>query len=362
MGQFTGPMLAEAEAGAALPIGVTAAFAIALAIAALLGRRRMPAGLAEGTVVAAVSGLAILLLAVDSAGNFVRPALGHVLTGLTLLWYALSRVAARLPAWGPPARQGSELADSQSQQSLVWAGAALVCGFAAVVNAVATPGGLMPEGWSAGAGDLVILLVLSVLVWVLQKGAWTPYPAIALLACLVVSLVPTEGLQARAPLWGVGLNAVALLCLLVVVATLLLDWQRRRRWLREPERLTEPPPARSVLSAVLVGVCVLAGLGGLLFRESWFTPTAVWLAALACLVIGHLRTWRFAGEIGLVLVALGIVSASMAWLAPGWPGALFGLGLAGVYLLWLARFWNQQLNQGQAWTKAATLPSGFLLR
>jgi len=348
-------MLAEAEAGSALPIEVTAAFAIALAIAALLGRRRMPAGLAEGTLVAAVSGVAILLLAVDSAGDFARAALGHVLTGLTLLWYALSRIAARRPAWGPPAPESPELGDSHSQRNLVWACAALACAFAAVANAVTRPGGLMAEGWRAGATDLVVLLVLSVLVWVLQKGAWTAYPAIALLACLVVSLAPTEGLQAHAPRWGLGLNAVALLCLLVVIVTILLDWQRRRRWLREPERLTEPPPARNVRSAVLVGVCLLLGLGGLLFRESWFAPTAVWLAALACLVIGHLRTWRFAGEMGLVLVALGIVSASMAWLAPGWSGALFGLGLAGGYLLWLARFWNQQLNAGQAWTTAGRL-------
>ena len=111
-------MLAEAETGAALPIELTAAFAIALAIAALLGRRRMPAGLAEGTLVAAVSGSAILLLAVDSAGDFVRPALGHVLTGLTLVWYALSRIAAPRPAWGLPTHQSPELADSSSQGSL----------------------------------------------------------------------------------------------------------------------------------------------------------------------------------------------------------------------------------------------------
>jgi hypothetical protein len=45
----------------------------------------------------------------------------------------------------------------------------------------------------------------------------------------------------------------------------------------------------------------------------------------------------------------------MAWVTPGWPGALFGLALAGGYLLWLARFWDQQLLDGSAWTTAGRL-------
>ena len=56
-----------------------------------------------------------------------------------------------------------------------------------------------------------------------------------------------------------------------------------------------------------------------------------------------------------VLLVLGIVTAGSAWILPGWGGALLGCGLAGVYLLWLARFWEQQLLEGRPWTTAGRL-------
>ncbi|MBU0617358.1 MAG: hypothetical protein KKI02_06560 [Planctomycetes bacterium] len=347
------PGLVLAEGETALPVEVTAAFAIAVAVVALLGRRGMPAGIGEGTFIAAVSGAAILLLAIDSAGNLSRSALGHVLTGLTALWYAAGRLAVRSAA---RVRPGSAPIAGSRDAAFVWAYAALVCGLAAAVNLVLASGGLASGAWSAGATDLVVLLVLSALNWVLRIGAWAPYPAIALLVCLLAMVVPASTLDARARAWGVGLNAAALLCLGVVIWTILLDWRRQRRqWLERPEWSADAPPARGTLPAVLVVVCVLIGLGGVLFHGFWFTPPALWLAALTCLTIGHARGWLLAGEIGLVLVGAGIVSASMAWLTPGWPGALFGLALAGGYLVWLARFWDQQLLDGVAWTTAGRL-------
>lgn len=339
-----------AESVTALPIGVITVFALALAFVALLGRRGMPAGLGEGTFIAAVSGGAVLLLAVNSDGSLSRAAFGHVLTGLTVLWYAISRFAARLEPTTRSRGVSPAEDEAERQRSLVWAYAALVCGFAAVVNISSA------SNLPAWATDYAVLLVLSVLVWVFRTGSWSPYPAIALLVFLLVIVIPGESLRGHASAWGVGLNAAGLLCLVVVVGTVLLDWRRRRRqWLEEPERLVETLPARRVLLGVLVGVCVLVGLGGVLLRGAWFTPPAVWLAGLACLVIGHVRTWPWASEIGLGLVAEGIISASLAWLTPGWPGAVFGLCLAGGYLLWLARFWDQQLNDGEAWTTAGRL-------
>jgi hypothetical protein len=42
----------------------------------------------------------------------------------------------------------------------------------------------------------------------------------------------------------------------------------------------------------------------------------------------------------------------------GWLGALLGCALAGVYLLWLSRFWEQQLVDGRPWTTAGMLIPG----
>ena len=95
----------EREGAITLPMSAAIGFAAAAALVVLLTRRRLPAGLGEGVFVSAVSGAALALLAVDSVSGFVQPALGHVLTGLAVLWYALSRVAARaampLRCWQP---------------------------------------------------------------------------------------------------------------------------------------------------------------------------------------------------------------------------------------------------------------------
>ena len=347
--------LVLAEDATALPTRVTAALAVAVAIVALLGRRGLPAGIGEGMFISAVSGVAILLLAIDSAGDFSRVALGHVLTGLAVLWYAASRLAARSAVSVRPA---SVAGAGSGDVALVWAYAALVCGLAAVANLASMPNGLASGGWSAGATDLAVLLVLSGLIWAFRTGAWAPFPTIALFVFLLVMIVPAHAWRAQAWTWGLGLNAAALLCLAVVIGAILRDWQRQRRhWLDEPEseRAEDAPAVGSLSSAGVVGTCVLIGLAGVVFRECWFTPPALWLAAVACLVVGHVLGCLVAGEIGLVLVAEGLVSASMAWVTPGWPGALFGLGLAGGYLLWLARFWDQQLLDGSAWTTAGRL-------
>jgi hypothetical protein len=344
--------LALADGVPGLSTGVTVTFAIAVAIVGLLGRRSMPAGVGVGTFVAGVSGAAIVLLAVDSTGSLSRSAFAHVLTALTALWYAASRLAARSatrvsPASGPWDR---------GHDASVWAYAALACGLAAVANLASMPKGFNASDRSAGATDLVVLVALSALIRVFRTGAWATYPTIALLVYLLVVLAPKNALEARASAWGIGLNAAALLSLAAVLASVLRDWRRqRRRWLEQLDAAVADPAGASSLSAILVIVCVLVGLGGMLFRGYWFTPTALWLAALACLAIGHVRGWLVVGEIGLVLVAEGVVFASMAWLTPGWPGALLGLVLAGSYLVWLARFWNQQLLDGRAWTTAGRL-------
>jgi hypothetical protein len=345
-----------ADGAPALPIELTAAFALAVALAGLLGRGRMPAGVGGGLFLAAVSGAAIVLLALDPAANLSRPALGHVLTGLAVLWYAASRLASR--GAGRGASRAALPASSRATAPL-WAHAALACGLVAIASLASVPGGLTRGTWSAGATDFTVLVALAALIRVFRTGAWAPYPTVALLVCLLVLLAPADGWGARASAWGLGLNVVAVLCLAVVIGMILLDWWRtRRRWLEQQYRFQGTPPWPDSLLASLVTVCAFVGLGGLFLRGAWFTPTALWLAGLTCVVIGHLRGWLLAGEIGLALAGAGIVSAAMAWLTPGWPGALLGLGLAGGYLLWLARFWDQQLLDGVAWTTAGRLIPG----
>jgi hypothetical protein len=349
--------LAEQETFRLLPAGGAIAFGGAVALVALLGRRRVPAGLAEGAFAAALSGAAILsLLVIDARHSLAQPALGHVLTALTVFWYALSRIRTRRQPFASSDGQNAAADEIAREPSRLWAYAALVCGLAVLVANLVTPERLTTAAWSAGATDLAALLALSVLAWVSHASPSAAYPLTTLLVCLFVLLVPSQGLEAHANLAGVAMNGISLLVLVMVVGVALLRWWRRRRlWLQDPHHLVELSPPSSTLFVSLVGVSLLVGMAGVLLREAAFTPTAVLLAALTCLTIGHLRTWLAVGEIGLILVAVGIVTASMAWLVPGWSGALFGLGLSGMYLLWLARFWDQQLNDGVPWTTAGRL-------
>lgn len=351
-----GLMLAEQSSGTSLPVGVAVTLALVVAVVALLGRRRMPAGLGEGAFVSAVSGAALLVLAVDSAGSFSGPALGHVLTALSVFWYVLSRIGEVGRPSGWPRRASTTENDDACERLEVLAYAALVCGLAALVICLYRPAGLGMADWLAAAIDLVVLLALSVAAGLIRADSSGAYPAVTVLAGLLVLAVGCDGLETHATACGVGMNIAAALALLVVVGKVVLRWWRRRhQWLEDPQRVARAPLASDRLFTLLVGVSLLVGIGGVLLREAALAPSAVLLAAATCLTIGHLRGWLLAGEVGLILVGESIVVGSLAWLRPGWAGALFGLGLAGIYLLWLARFWDQQLEDGVPWTTAGRL-------
>ncbi|MFQ5805128.1 MAG: hypothetical protein ACE5I3_01620 [Phycisphaerae bacterium] len=338
-----------------LPVGVMIAFAAAAANVALLGRRRLPAGLGEGAFVAALSGGVLLLLAVDATGSLAQPAAGHVLTALTVFWYALSKIVTRRRS-GVQGPQSAETDEFERERTQVWAWAALVCGLAALVNCLVTATAISLAVWPAAATDFVVLLLLSLAVWLFDARAWAVYPAVTLLACLLVLVIPPNSLRAYGTTCGVGMNVAGALSLFVVIGTILLRWWRRRRlWLQDPRGAAELPIPSGALLALLVGASLLVGIGGVLLREAAFTPSAVLLAALTCLTIGPVRAWLVVSEIGLILVAESVVTASLAWVRPGWSGALLGVAVAGAYLLWLARFWDQQLNDGVAWTTAGRL-------
>jgi len=331
-----------------MPDGVTIAFALAAAIVAWAGRKRLPTGLGEGTFVAAMSGSSILLFATDKAGSYSIDKLGHTLSGLTVAWYVFARLAAR-------PKRGNNGAAAAVKAADTWAYAALLHGFAAVALLMTVfPGSFISH--APATLDFLLLAIPAVLVLLFRTGGWAPYPAAALLLCLLTSLAPSRLIEVCGARWSWGLTAVGLLCLASVITVVIEDWRhRRRQWLERPEGVAIPLTPPKWLLAGVVGISMCVGVGGLLCLERGMTPIALWLSALACFVAGHVITCTISGEIGLVLTAEGIVAASMAWLTPSWPGALIGLALAGGFLVWLARFWGQQLDDERAWTTAGRL-------
>lgn len=170
-------------------------------------------------------------------------------------------------------------------------------------------------------------------------------------------LVRWSGLlrQASAGAGGaaIGLAAAALLG---VLGELALRWDRRRRaWERDPSRpagrLKPPRPLYGVLLVVALAGAAIAALRPV---DPLAVPAA-FLAALACFVIGHVCGWMLAGVLGLLLVAETIVLAAAA--VGGADAYAFAVGwtFAAGWLIWIARFWDQQLLDGRPWTTAGTL-------
>jgi hypothetical protein len=144
--------------------------------------------------------------------------------------------------------------------------------------------------------------------------------------------------------------------LLVLLATVLVDWRSRVQvWRAEPDRLLERPRGHRLAYVVVVGLSGLVGLGGVLFVWGVLVPVAVALAGLAVLGVGHRVRSNGLGELGLVLAGEAVVIASLSWLPASPAGGLLGAGLAGLWMLWLARFWAQQLASGLPWTTAGRL-------
>jgi hypothetical protein len=277
--------------GAALGTGAVAALALVLAA---IGRRRLAAGAAEGLYVAALSGL-LAAASVEPQGlSGSLWSLAASLTGLAVIW-AIAGV------WG---KRG---ASQRSVARNVALYAAAICGLLAVAVALAAGGGhaWRPMG-SATSGPLPVVL----------------------------------GAVAAAIVVGVGLR----------------EWRRRVRiWRTEPQRLTEPMPRYAPPHWAAIAASVLAGLAGLLRADAAGTPIGVALAGIAASVVGH--RWRSTrvGGLGLLLVAESVITAGYAWCGPSPAAALLGWAAAGVYLLWLARFWHQQLNDGRPWTTAGQM-------
>ncbi len=332
-------------------VGVACVAAAALVLAAL-GRRRFPVGVSQALFVAGVSGALLAGYAPNQAGPAQSVAVCAFLTGLAVLWHLMRRWLARQQNQAADGAWAQELA----LRSRIAGHAVVICGVLLAGVTLRLPADLDRQTWMAISLCLMILVGLSVQRLAGGGGGLSQYAMLGLLACALrlayapVELLPNPGVLA------IGLLAAGVAALVAALVPLLGRWWHRRRlWRTAPHELVVPPPDYRVFWTAVLIVAALVGAGGLLVAESWPTPLAVFAAALAAFIAGHRRQSIPAGELGLVLVGAGIVFMAMAWLPAAPLNPLLGSAVAGGYLLWLARFWHQQLHEGQAWTTAGRL-------
>ncbi len=318
--------------------------------AGLAGRARLPIGMSEGLWTASLS--AGLLFNFAAWGHSMEAVfrLGATLVSLALLWLVVAvwvEREAQIPPGAASARREVRLALSAHM--------ALLAGLpgAAALWSTSTPLGFLTPGLIL---LLVLLLVLVAGFYFWRPGAFSRQAGLALVAALVWLALPKGLVESCRNSLAWALLALGSLALVSVLLTILADWRRRCRiWLAEPHRLIEPPPGHTWLAAWVVSAGVVVGLAAVRLCDASVTPLAVVFAALAVLVTGHWRGSAALGELGLILVCESIVTGVLAWLPTAPAGGLLGMAVAGGYMLWLARFWNQQLQDGRPWTTAGRL-------
>lgn len=152
--------------------------------------------------------------------------------------------------------------------------------------------------------------------------------------------------------WAAGLVSLGL-----VLSVVWTRWSFRRRvWLSEPQRLlaVHSPPAVVLNLALLLSV--VAAIAGLRSANAWHVPLAVWIAAFGAFGAAHLQWQAWRGVVGLCVLMAMFVCLGEAWTwGVGSYGPVIGAVLGLLLLRWLARFWEQQLDEGQAWTTAGRL-------
>lgn len=156
---------------------------------------------------------------------------------------------------------------------------------------------------------------------------------------------------------GMLIAAAALAAMASVLVPVLAHRRRRQRaWLSSPQQLLEPmSPSTGWFALTLLAAVATAGLAAQ-WPQHPVTPVGSLAAALAVLGVFHLRGWWTAREAGLLLVGLTVVTVALAWLpGPNAGKGLAGGAVAGLLFLWLARFWDQQLLDGQPWTTTGRL-------
>lgn len=305
------------------------------ASAAIFGAVAVALGIAVAIVRDRFTGMAIV-----AGGIFVA--------ALVLVAHSTSGTAEREPTLGP---------------LFAWFGAA------ALVTLTAFQGGGVPRDGN-DLSRLLHLLVIPLLIGGLIFGSGRPEqiaPSAGVLGALLAA--------ALHPLCRmiVAVAAVRLLCSAsastsmywlmqaagpVLVAGALIEiylrWRfRRNAWLGDSDQLLQTRTIRTwrlIVAWILAAVLAVGVLDG---GVSILSVIALACGAVGLLSYGHLAASPATGEAGLTLAAATLAAVVILFAGPAaLPAAT---ALAGLWMMWLARFWHQQLLDGVPWTTAGRL-------
>lgn len=327
---------------------------------AFLVRWRLPVGVSEGLFVAGLTSLLLHNYAAVSAARGKAILLSASLVGLAWMWLVVAtwveRGAARAgpPGEAPSAARGVRIGLAQY--------VAVSCALLAVPALF----------WRGVSPPPTMALTIFLLLWLFAIAAWWawrhPLARVGQMAAAAGALLAGTAdlwLPWRSAGWTVSgiLTVLGALALLVVLAGGWRTWKlRRNAWMNNPEDLLRPEPRRPLLNGTVVLLAALTGLGGMVWTSAPLTPLAVALASWACLNAGHRLGSVLCGGIGLALAGLALATVPTAWLPASPANALLGAAVAGMWWLWLGRFWGQQLDNERPWTTAgALIPATRLL-
>ncbi len=213
--------------------------------------------------------------------------------------------------------------------------------------------GPFTSGWSREMA-LPIGVALAAIAAVLSRtdiGGVSICAAVGLLAIFGHGLRESSGLG----LWLVGLLA-ALAAVALPLRQVYLNWRHRRNcWLDQPQKLLTALPRSAWQDGVVIGCGVLAAFAGAAAQAQPTTPLWMFVATLGVFGVAHATHQRAIGELGLLLAAGVWTTAGTAWLARGPWSLPIGAALGAWFLFWIARFWSQQLLDGNAWTTTGAL-------
>lgn len=339
---------------------IAAAVLAAAGLLAMLPRRVLPRGLPEGLFITAMTALAVqfgrtgVLPAWTMDANAGRR-WGPLITiaAMSAMWYLVGCAVDLVRRW--PGNQTADhtghilaRAARRADRVTVWFWASAVCGLLAAAGTLNQPAA---PAWLV----LVILLAFILPGWLVWRGWPEGFAAIALILWLVLQAArfghwPLRGEAAWLPLVLGGL-ALALVITMVVA-----DWfVRSRAWSARPYQAPPPQAPRITGHAAALALSAAGGIAALPFGSSYVAVFSAALCAYAAFGVAHRTGWTAGGWLGLLLAAQAVVALALASLPSGPLGAAGGLALAAGFLLWLALFWRQQLDDGHAWTTAGRL-------
>jgi hypothetical protein len=331
----------------------------------LAGRRRLPTGVSEGLFVAGLSGLlfALYLPMHDPEQSGVQ--LCAVLTALAALWrFAPRRPERRLAVGASVASpDAASLAEPAAAQQPAADSATAVRGYAVLLCGVTVAGiSLRLSAEASHEQRLAVTLCLMLLFALALRPRSAIGPALSwyawlgLLACaLRIWVLPQfENWPPHALVVFTCLGGI--LALAAALAPILTYWRRRRRdWQLDPQRLLEPPPRMRLWWTGVQTLAGLTGIAALVIRHEPLAPFGPALATLAAGTAGYRQRATAGGSLALVLASETVILAALGWLPDFGLNSLAGTAVAGLWMLWLARFWEQQLHDGQPWTYTGQL-------